>query len=766
MLLIAAVAAVPAVFSIAAMAQDNQKAQNTQKSGLEELIVTARKREESLMETPVSITAFGDDELTSMNVSSVDQIAEQTPNLVFDSTSNISGSSNSASIFIRGIGQRDYTLAVEPGVGIYIDDVYLAHSLGNVLDVVDVERIEVLRGPQGTLFGRNSIGGAVRVVTKKPTDEFGGMAELVVGDYDRRDIKGQINIPLTDTLYFRASGASMQRDGYVKRPFLGDTTGDKDSTSVVGQLRWVPTDNFTADFMVTDVRDRSNGAPMVLLVAESPPPAGSGPQKFADQVAPAIANFDPDVNDKLFGPKFIGFNGHGCPCTDSSDTPIAQSLNTTSFALTLDWQINDNLAVKSITGYRDLRTFFGRDGDHVPYTQQVELHFFTKYQQWSQELQLSGTAFHDRFTWMGGAYYYTEGGRSDDFIDFATLDLLSGGGFQTDSWSVFGQGTFDFTDKLSLTLGARYTDEEKTAIIDGTNHQVVTAFLGGNSFKTPANPPFQVVPPGTFKDSIDRTDPYVNLTYNFTDDLMTYVSYSEGFKGGGVQVRNGPIGFLPRFGPETAKVWELGAKWATLDDRMNISLAAFTTDYSNLQITANVTPPGFQPTSVVTNAGNADINGVELEVHTRLVSHLGVNAGLAWLDAEYSNLLRDENGDINVPGVTLNSDLPNAPEWQFNLSAFYEIETKAGLFTPRADYNYTDKQFNDAQNNKSLLRKDANMLNLSIGYESDNGHWSGSLFVTNVLEEQFILAGFDGGFYADGAISPPRQWGLRIRTSF
>jgi iron complex outermembrane receptor protein len=756
-LLIAAAVALPFTYTAPALAQG---------AGLEEIVVTARKREESLMETPVSITAFSTDELTAMNVSSVDMIAEQTPNLVFDSTSNISGSSNSASIFIRGIGQRDYTLAVEPGVGIYIDDVYLAHSLGNVLDVVDVERIEVLRGPQGTLFGRNTIGGAIRVVTKKPTEEFEGMAELTIGELDRRDIKAQLNIPLNDELFFRISGLSQQRDGYVDQPLLNRKTGDRDSNSVVGQLRWVPRDDFTLDFMVTDVRDRSNGAAMVLLTADEVPPDGSGPQRFADQVAPEIADVDPTVLDFLLGPEFIGWDGDECPCTDFSDTAIPQSLDTTSLALTLDWEINDALALKSITGFRTLETDFGRDGDHVPYAQQVELFFFTEYDQWSQELQLSGTAFGERLNWITGLYYYTEDGQSDDFIEFATLDLLSGGEFETDTWAAYGQGTYDITDALSLTVGLRYTDEEKTTIIDGTQHQVVIAFLGSNSFKSPANPPFQVVPPGTYKDDITETEPYVNLTYNFTDDLMGYASYSEGFKGGGTQVRNGPIGFLPRFGPEKAEVFEVGAKWVLPRLRTNISAAGFFTDYSDLQITANVTPPGFQPTSVVTNAGDAEITGVEVEVQSRPTDALTINAGLAWLDAEYDDLKRDDMGNIDVPGVTLDSELPNAPEWQFNLSASYDVPTDWGLFTPRVDYSWTDEQFNDAQNNEILKRDDVHMVNLSLGYESNNGLWSGALFVTNVAEEQFVLAGFDGTFYGDGAISRPREWGLRIRRSF
>lgn len=722
-------------------------------SMLEEVVVTARKREESLMETPVSITAFSADMLTDMNITSADQIAEQTPGLVFDSTSNISGSANSSSIFIRGIGQRDYTLAVEPGVGIYVDDVYLAHSIGNVIDVVDVERIEVLRGPQGTLFGRNTIGGAVRVVTKKPTEEYEGLVEFTAGRYNRRDIKGQINIPLNDQLYMRLSGLTQENDGFVDRPFLSGKSGDKDSTSLIGQLRWVPDDEFTADLLITYSQDRSNGAPMLLLSAET----GQGnPATFANQVAPAL---NPTINNFLFGPQFIGWDGDECPCTDWSDSNIEQDLDTWSTALTLDWQLNENLSLKSITAYRNLESNFGRDADHVPEVQNIDLFFYTEYEQWSQEFQLSGTSFDGGVDWIAGLYYYYEEGQSDDFIQFVTLDLLSGGEFETEDYAVFGQATWHITDKLDLTLGVRYTDEEKTSIIDGIEHQVVTAFLGGAAFKVPNSASFQVVPPGTYVDGVTETEPYINLSYNWSDGLMTYASYSEGFKGGGTQVRNGPIGFLPVFGPEFAEVIEVGAKWSLLEGRMNVSMAAFRTDYKDMQITAVVNPPGFAPTSVVTNAGDAEIDGFELEIIAMPIPELRINAGISLLDGEYTKLL-------NAPGITLNSDLPNAPEVQWNLSIAYDIDTAKGIFTPRVDYSYSDEQFNDATNSESIKRDQVNMLNLSLGYESEDGQWSGALFVKNTLDEQVILAGFDGGFYADGAVSRPREWGIRIRRDF
>jgi iron complex outermembrane recepter protein len=723
---------------------------------LEEVIITARKREESLMDTPVSITVFSNEKLDAMNLISIDQIAGQTPGMVFDSTSNISGSSNSSSIFIRGIGQRDYTLAIEPGVGLYVDDVYLAHSIGNVLDIVDVERIEVLRGPQGTLFGRNTIGGAVRLVTRKPHEKFEGDVEFGLGSFQRIDLKGHINIPLSENLFTRFSALGQNRDGFVDRVFLGGKSGDKDSSSFVAQARWIPDDDFTADILLAYTRDRSNGAPTILLSA-TPGIAGSGPEIFRTQVAPALS---PEINNNLFSQEFIGWNGDNCPCTDFSDSIIQQDLDTYSAAITLDWHFSDDMALKSISSFRDLKSHFGRDGDHVPEIQQVNLEFFTEYQQWSEEFQLSGRTLENRIEWILGAYYYYEEGVSTDDIRFVTQDLVSGGNFETENFAVFGQGTYHFTSRLNLTVGLRYTNEEKKATID-ENHQIITAVLGNAAFKMPVNANISLVG-GMQKviDNIEETDPYVNLSYQWQDNLLLYASYSEGFKGGGVQVRiGGGINFLPRFDPEFAKVYELGAKWSLFDGRLNLSGAGFFTDYSDLQITANVTPSGGPPTSVVTNAGDAEITGFELEFAALPTENLHLNGGISYLHARYTNLL-------SAPGVTLDNKLPNAPEYQLNLSASYTIHSAYGSFTPRIDYSHTAEQFNDAQNNRLLNRDSTNMLNISLAYQSSNELWGGALYVTNALDEQVILAGFDGGFYGDGVVSRPAEWGLRIVRSF
>ncbi|MCB1121796.1 MAG: TonB-dependent receptor, partial [Verrucomicrobiae bacterium] len=586
-------------------------------NSLEEIVVTARKREESLMDTPVSITAFSGEELVNRNLVSIDQIGAQTPGLVFSSSANISGSSNAASVFIRGIGQSDYTLAVEPGVGIYIDDVYLPHSIGNVANVVDVERIEVLRGPQGTLFGRNTIGGAIRVVTKKPNEEHEGNIEFTIGSDDRIDIKGHANIPITDTFFMRFSALSQDRDGFVSRPFLDGDSGDKDSVNLIAQARWLVSDNFTADLMLGIDRDDSEGAPMVALAQDPNHPAGTQPTRFRDFIAPFV---DPAVLQGMlqgFTPSVINDPDGSC-CHSFSNTDIPSDMEGENATLTLSWDINDNLNFKSITAYRSLESRFGRDADNLPFNQQVELFLSVDYDVWSQELQFSGTAMDDRLDWTVGAYYFYEDGVEDDLVAFASFDITSGGFFSTEDYALFAQGTFDVTDKLSLTLGVRYTDEEKEAKVDGARHQgLLTGFLTsldamGSKANVAFGPglPFPLVPVGTYVENVEETVPYLNLSYQWTDNLMVYASYSEGFKGGGIQVRNGPLPFLPQFDPEFVESYEVGLKWSGLDGRLNLSMAAYTMDYDGVQLPGIVFQPELgNAVSVVENLGDAKNEG-------------------------------------------------------------------------------------------------------------------------------------------------------------
>ncbi len=743
---------------------------------LEEIIVTARKREESLMKTPISITAFSGDVLLDMNIMSIDQLGDQTPGMVFVNSTNISGSSSASAVFIRGVGQSDYTLAVEPGVGIYIDDVYLPHSIGNVANVVDVERVEILRGPQGTLFGRNTIGGAVRVVTKKPSEEFEGDVEFTTGSYNRVDIRGHANIPLSDDFFVRISGLSQNRDGFVKRPFLDGKTGDKDSVNLIGQARWLASDSFTADLMIGFASDDSEGAPMVALKQDPTHPAGTQPTRFRDFIAPFM---DPGILQGMlqgFTPEVINDPDGKC-CISYSNTDIPTDLESFNVNLTLDWMINENLSVKSITSFITLNSQFGRDADNLPFNQQVELFLSVDYDVWSQELQLNGRSFGDRLDWTLGAYYFNEDGVEDDFVSFASFDINSGGFFSTEDFALFAQGTYHLTDQFSLTAGLRYTDEEKQSVIDGDRHQsLLTWFitdLSAGGFKenvvSPVPLPFPLVGAGTFTDKLSETVPYINLSYQWNDDLMVYGSYSEGFKGGGVQVRNGALGFLPMFGPEFVESFELGLKWTGFDGKMNLSAAGYFMDYKNVQLPAIVFQESIgNAVSVVDNLGDAENKGFELEIAALPTPNFRFSAGVAFLDSKYTRVKPNDPGDPLDPdsSITILDDLPNTPEWQFNASASFDIATSSGVFTPRIDLAYSDDQYNDAINSASLKRDSYTILNVSLGFKDIDDQWSGALFVTNALDKQYVIAGFDGFNYADGAISRPAEWGLRIRRSF
>lgn len=741
-------------------------------SALEEVIVTARKREESLMETPVSISAFSGEALADMNLVQLDKVADQTPGLVFSNSANISGSANAAAVFIRGIGQNDFTLAVEPGVGIYIDDVYLPHSIGNVAALLDVERVEVLRGPQGTLFGRNTIGGAIRMVTNKPNEEFGGGIEFITGSYDRIDIKGHVNIPVSDRFFVRFAGASEDRDGFVERPFLDGESGDKDSSTLVGKARWLASDDFTVDIMVGYEKDDSDGAAAVALLQDPTHPAGTQPNNFRNFIAPALdpnvlmgmlQGFTPQAINDPDGDDFISF----------SNTDIPQTYESYSATVTLSWNISDTLSLKSISSWRNVDARFGRDADNLPFNQQVELFMGNDYDAWSQEIQLSGSSFNARLDWTVGGYYFYEDGVEDDFISFASFDINSGGFFETEDFAAFAQATWHATDKLALTGGLRYTDEEKKSTIDGKRHQaLLTDIIGPNNpvpFKTQRAVPFALVGTGTFTDSLTETTPYANVAYQWTDSLMTYASYSEGFKGGGVQVRNGGLGFLPRFGPEFVDAYEVGLKWSGMDNRVNVSAAGYYAEYDDVQLAGIVFQPALgNAVSVVDNLGDAENQGFEIEIAALPTPNFHLTAGVAYLDSEYTRVKPNNPGDPLDPdsAITVDDELPNAPEWQFNLAAAYDINAAYGVFTPRVDLAYSDEQFNDAINSEILKRDSYTILNLSLGFVDREQRWSSALFVTNLLDEQFIQGGFNGFNYADGVISRPREWGFRIKRMF
>jgi iron complex outermembrane receptor protein len=830
-------------------------------SGLEEVVVTARRREESLQDTPISITAFSGEALERQHIDQLSGVAAFTPNLTFDAGATFSGTSSSASVFIRGIGQVDFTLTTEPGVGIYLDGVYLSQTIGSVLDLVDIEHVEVLRGPQGTLYGRNTIGGAINVTSQKPDDTLHGSFEVTTGRYDRFDLRASVNVPLTDTLFMRASAATFNRDGFVAAPNTPDHEALGGTEQKAGRLafRFVPNERFSADLALDYADQEDTGVPTVLvgtfegaslaLIGSQadptsplylPPPVPLLAPSFVDlhnlvatvpfgqqgclPPGPGTPPFCPPdiVPNPVFGQATFGQGdvtdyNHG-PLVNYSALDLGSDTETWGAGLTLNYDLGV-ATIKSISSYRsmDAYTAFDMDGAAVLIGDLVD---DFSVDQFSQELQLSGMALDGRLNWLAGAYYFTEDGTNLDDVQFSPARFLSGARIDNESTAGFAQLTFDVTTRLAFTAGIRYTDETKKFIVpdncfalpkgpatlfDGTVvtcarlHTVVDPGFLNEGFLTFVNAPvfpdqdvpgarlcclpisdaagnvvglirgvtpgYPLVPSGTAKRSFNDWTPHFNIAYKWTETLLTYASYSEGFKSGGFVQRVFPPKIeVPSFDPETAKVYEVGFKWRDANGRVTLNGAAFHTDYQDLQIEVN---DGIAP--VTRNAAEAEIEGFELELSAIPAAGWLLQAGIGYLDAKYTRLDPSQNFTTDLYSLTKDSKLVNTPEWSGHLGLQYTLNLSSGQVITRADWSYTDDQYKDALNFPQLHQGSFSLLDAFITYVSAAGHWELSVFGKNLTDERYITSGHANGL-TQGRVSAnlgrPREWGLSFRYRF
>lgn len=722
---------------------------------LEEIVVTARKREESLQDTPISITAFTGADLEARQLDDISQIAESTPNLVFDDGVTISGSSASSSVFIRGVGQLDFTFNSDPGVGIYVDGVYLSRSIGGLVHLLDIERIEVLRGPQGTLFGRNTTGGAINITTRKPENEFSGKAGINAGRYDRIEGYASVNLPISDTLLTRTSFSVRKRDGYVDRLQGGDDYGDVDAFSGRSIINWRASDNLEVTIAVDGTRERQTALPVVLI----------------DDIDETGFPFALSYNNAIAGPPCVPppsprtnaacYNNQWREGTDKLSTNAGHDsksdLDLWGLSGTITWGINDNLSVKSITAIRDFESLSTMDLDGSPLPV-FDIDLTQDMTAVSQEFQILGNSFDDRLSWILGAFYLNEDARHFEAIqatfDFSLLPppagfplvatgLTSGGDTTNESIAIFAQGTYNITDKLSLTAGLRYTDETRKFTPDSR--------LG----------PIRLLPQQAFKTSADELTPMVNLAYAWSDDLNLYITYSKGFKGGGFSQRIAqPNPAPPAFEPEIVKVIEGGLKLRAWENRLLINAAAFHSDYSDIQVLGQA--PGVIGDSTI-NAGEADIDGFELEISAVPVTGLLLQGGVGYLDAEYTKL------SPGVVNITLDSRLPSAPKWTTNFSASYEYTTpSANTITPRIDWFYTSTTTNVSGDFPSQVQDGYSLLNASVAFETTDGKWRAALSGKNLTDEIYLVSGDEtaaiGTVY--GTYGLPRTWAFNLERRF
>ncbi|MEZ5556942.1 MAG: TonB-dependent receptor [Pseudomonadales bacterium] len=764
---------------------------------LEEIVVTARMREEGLQSAPIAISAYTGETLEYRGVSRLDEISRFVPSLTLENNPSFGGASNSAAIYLRGIGQKEFLPTTEPGVGLYVDGVYIARSVGAVLDIVDIERLEVLRGPQGTLFGRNTIGGAISITTVKPEPggALEGMVSLAAGTDDLLNAKGSLHIPMGDTAAARLSVASLNQDGYVKRTD-GVDLGDDDTLTGRLAFAWEPDERFRADLNVEATRDRENGPAMRLLgidftdlsqlqgvVLAPPPPMAFIHNVTTAAVAPGVPCAATDVNGNgvtynpavpnCYDSRYIGDDGR-----NQGTAPAFSETDLFGASATLRYDLSQTLTLKSITGWRDLDSEFARDGDHSP--QRIsQFYDDLEQQQFTQELQLLGS--HERMNWILGAYYFSEDGDNVNILDFTVSNFRSGGKFDNESWALFAQMTYDLTDRLHLTAGGRYTNEEKSFLPDQIIFQ--NYYAGISNLVPPDNPlaaldaPFlqageRILPYLRKKIDIDEFTPMVNLSYDLNDDLMLYLSYSEGFKSGGFTQRVFPpivagftappgtpdIDLIPTYDPEFVDVYEIGFKLTTLDDRLRFNGAVFHTDYQDLQVQV------FNSVAPVTqNIGEASIDGVELELQSAPGAGWLVEASLSWLKAEYDEI------DTSITLIGKNYDFERVPEFTASLGVSKEWQLEdLGSLVARADWSYRSDAYNDAYNTP-LLETDAyHLVDASVRWRSPAEDWSVILSGRNLGDEEYLVTGVYGtAFQAfEGMYDRGRQWRLEVRKDF
>ena len=776
-------------------------AQEQRESGaseiLEELVVTARRREEGLQNAPIAISAYTGETLEYRGVTKLDEITRFVPNLTIENNPSFGGASNSAAIYIRGIGQKEFLPTSEPGVGLYVDGVYIARSVGAILDLIDIERLDVLRGPQGTLFGRNTIGGAINIttVTPEPGDEFGGEIGAAYGTDDRINLRGALNIPMGDTLAARVSVASFQQDGYVDRSD-GIDLGDDDTITGRLAVAWRPSDRLSLDFRLDATRDKENGPAMELLgidftdlsqlnglVAAVPPPmafvhnittaaVGPGQPCAATDAAGNGITSNPN-SPNCYDNRYVGKDGK-----NDGTAPARSESDVLGLSADISYEINDNLTLRSITAWRDLDSEFARDGDHSP-------HRISQFQdtleqtQFTQELQLLGT--YERMNWIAGIYYFAEDGDNENTLDFTISNFRSGGEFDNKSMAAFAQLTYDFTDQLHLTVGGRYTDESKKFHPDQVIYQ--NYYAGISQVLPPGHPlaaldaPFlqagtRILPDLEKELEINEFTPMVNLSYDFADNIMAYATYSEGFKSGGFTQRVFPpvippftappgtpdIDLIPTYDPEFVDVYELGFKSTLLDGRMRFNGAIFHTDYDDLQVQV------FDSVAPVTeNIGSASIDGVELEMQTAPGDGWLVEASLSWLDAGY-----DEIGtDLTLIGS--DNEFERVPEWASSVGVSKEFMlNEMGSLVVRVDWSYRDDTYNDAYNTEILKTDAYHLWDASVRWTNTQEDLSVILSGRNLGDEEFLVTGVYGTAFQsyEGIFDRGQQWLFEVRKNF
>lgn len=700
---------------------------------LDKITVTARKREETIQEVPIAVTAFTPETLDKLNVQDLADLDAQVPNLTIYAAR---GSSSTATAYIRGVGQADPLWGVDPGVGIYLDDVYIARPQGALLDVFDVGRIEVLRGPQGTLYGKNTIGGAIKYISRALPTETEGFAQLTVGNYNQLDAKaalgGSIGGP-DSGLRARVSVASMNRDGFGTNLLNGQEVSDKEINAARFQLGAYAGDDLDFQFAL-DWLDDQSGVRGAKMLAPNP-------------LAPAYPPLDDRYDIRS-----------GMP--NVNDTVMKGA------SATVNWRPNDNWVFKYVIAKRESDTETNIDFDTTP-LKLVDVRAFYSDSQVTNELQANYDAG-GRARGVMGLYSFDGDAGGQVLNHFfnplappALTNPLYGdtqGVVNTKSFAVYADWTFDLTDRLKLDVGARYTDEDKHAI--ALNRFYLTPTYE-TSWGTAANFDKTV----NFK----NVSPKVSLDYEITDDIMIYGLASRGFKSGGYNIRANTTA-VPRsgepFDDEQVDSYEIGSKMAFFDQTLFLNLAAFHNVYKDIQLsvfTSYTLPNGSQSFfGDFTNAGKGTVNGAEIEYQWLPNEHWLISGNLAWLDAKYDEFI---TSGVNVAD---SQRFTNAPEFSGALNVEWRTAlANGGNLSARVGYSYQSEVWPTTDLSPAIKQDGYGLVGAGVIWKV-NDSWQLSLQGSNLADEEYRTTGYNIAAYGvlTGFYGPPRQYSLTARYDF
>lgn len=711
-------------FSVApVMAQDAEQDESAKQKEVEKILVTAQRRVQSIQEVPVAVTSIGAADLELKQVSNVLDLQYEIPNI---SIATNTGTASGARLFLRGVGEDESRVSADPAVGVYVDGVYVGRQVGALFDLVDLERVEVLRGPQGTLYGRNSNGGAIKLISKAPeVGENYGVVKATMGSDGRLDARLTGNLGISDTTAIRATVLTKSRDGlHTVNPNgdfanqAGTEAGEKDTKALRIALFTEFNDDWTMNLAVDYTKDNSDPVP--------------------DSVA-----LEQDADDNLFTIEPVP----GVTC--SAATPATflsigcfkdyrSKVETSGITLNIQGSI-DEYDLSFLSGYRELEDdLSSRIG--FPYTQQ------TDQDQFSQEITLSSN-YDGAFNFVSGVYYFNETVQMDSVFVFPG-EL----GIETEAYAAFVQTTYDFNDTLTLTTGLRFTDETKE--IDG--------FIPGTGNGRNEELGF------------DNTTYNIALNNQFTKDVMAYVSYSTGFKSGGwsPDCFSEAACFVP-VDEEELDAFEIGVRSDLLDNSLRLNATYFYNMYDNLQIASTVPGVGFTRF----NVDETEISGIELEAIYQVSDSLTINLTFGTIDGEYTELTLAQAGGLTNNGVSPGCNdvvsiecakdlqLKNAPDYKGTIGFTHRMALGDGELTSRIDFSSEGDSYSLVANapTHSLTSVDT-LVNARIAYEPNNGKWALALWGKNLTDEHYARAAAAADFSQYAA--DPLMWGVDAEYRF